>query len=523
MKKLILISMVIVAIALIMMVGKSQLQADRDGQIVVEGYLEPFVSVEIRSKVSGEIEKIFVDEGDFVEKGGELLKINAEEIIEEYEQAKASYEGAQKNFEMIIKSNALEIDELHAEIERHRIFLKASQADLAVTKAESLMEIARSEADWERERSRLTAQKARSLQEISEEEAEIARIKSRLERDKISLSQTQVRVEQEKLSTEPAKVELQNAEAELNRKSKLYEQKLLSERDLEESQRRHTAAKSRDESIEKDIQQAQSEVQTQQESVREGERDIQIAENELTLQKQIQAAEDREAEIRLQATESDLVLRKAYYAAREKRDSIGRFEGLKVSKAWVAWLRKKEATQKLIDELEVAVAQARLREAKSLLDKAQKRLEYTTIRAPIAGTIVRRVVEAGEIINAYTDITMELADLSDMIVRAYVNEANIDGVKVGQSVAVKVTPYPKQTFAGKIRTVFPGGHFKDEILAVAVDKESVWCGTTRGISRYDKNGAWPSLKRIIFEVEIDVEGLPKELRSGMTAEVEISY
>ena len=161
-RKLIVIGIIIVTVAIIIIECNSQLQAGKSRQIVVEGYLEPVVSVEIRSKVSGEIEQIFVDEGDVVEKGQELLKINAEEIIEAYKQAKAGYEAAQANLNLIIKRNTLELNELHSEIERHRLLLKASFEDLTVTQAESLMEIARSENDVKREQFEWVAQKTRS-------------------------------------------------------------------------------------------------------------------------------------------------------------------------------------------------------------------------------------------------------------------------------------------------------------------------------------------------------------------------
>ena len=531
-KKLIIISrkpkasvvfcITIIVIAIIMASRESGLQAGKSSKLTVEGYLEPLVSVEIKSKVSGEIEMAFVDEGDYVEKGQELLKINDEEIIEEYKQMKAHYEATQANLEHIIKRNALDIGELHAEIERYEIYLEVSHEDLAVTKAELLMYLSSSEAELERARISLASQKAHSLRSISSREAEIARTRSYVERDKIRLAQAQVSVEQAKLSEEPAKMKLQSAEAELKRKRDLYEQKFVSEKDVEDVQSAYTSAKSNYESIQKNIQQAQSEVQNQQESARNGERNIQVALNDLAVLKQIQAVEDRRAEFRIESTESYLALRKAYYAAREKRDEIGRWEGIKMSQARIAWLRKKETARKKINELEVASAQARLRQAKSELNRTQKRLENTTITAPISGTITRRMVEEGEVINSYGNVTMEIADLSQMIVRAYVNEADIDKVKVGQSAEVKVTAYPKQTFAGKVRNVFPGGHFKDEILAIAAGEKYVWCGTTRGISRYDKDGAWTDLKRIIFEVEIEVEGLPKELRPGMTADVEIN-
>ena len=520
-RNLLIIGVVIVVIVIIMGAGRSQLQADKGSQLTVEGYLEPLVSVEVRSKVPGEIERVFVDEGDYVEKGQELLKINGEEIIEQYKQAKASYEAKQADLEQTIESNALQIDELQAEIEQYEISLEAGQADLALTEAESLASIAEYEAELERARTSLISQKARSLREISGREDEVADARSDLQRDKIRLAQAQVSVEQAELSEEPAKVELQNAEAELSRKQDLRDKKFASEKDLEEAQSAYAAAKSRYESIQKNIQQAQSDMQNQQESVRDGERDLQAAENDLALVKQIQAADEKGAELWVQSAENLLVLRKAYYAAREKRDEIGRWEGIKNSEAQLTWLRKREAAQEKINELEVASARARLRQAKSWLDKAQKQLEDTTIRTPISGTITRRMVEEGEMINSYGDVTMEIADLSGMIVRAYVDEADIGKIKAGQSAEVRVTAYPEQTFAGKVRNVFPSGHPKDEILAIAADGKYVWCGTTRGISRYDRDGAWAGFKGIIFEVEVEVKGLPKELRPGMTADVEI--
>ena len=522
-RKLIIISMIMVVTAVIMSVGKSRLQAGRGSEFTVEGYLEPLVSVEIRSKAPGQIEKIFVDEGDYVEKGQELLEIDDEEMVEEYKQAEANYEATQASLEQTIKNNVLEIDELQAEIERYEIFLEAAQAELATTKAESLREIAEPEAELERARIGLVSRKAESLRDISGREDEVARSRSHLERNKISLAQGQVSVEQARLSEEPARVQLQNAETELDRKQDLRDKKFASEKDLEEAQSAYTSAKSRVESIQKNLQQAQSDVQYRQELARDGERNLQVAENNLALVKQAQAAYSKEAEFRVQFAESRLALTKAYRAAREKRDEIGRWEGIKTSQAHLTWLRKRDAARKEVNELEVASAQARLRQAKSQLDKAQKRLDNTTITAPISGTITRRMVEAGEVIYSYGDVTMEIADLSDMIVRAYVNEADIGKVKVGQSAEVKVTAYPEQTFVGKVRNVFPRGRFKDEILAIAADKEYIWCGTTRGISRYDRGGAWDSLKRIVFEVEIKVEGLPKELRPGMTADVGIIY
>jgi len=98
-KKVIIVSIVLVAvlagiaIAVTSMNGRKKKGEDvkmevvRRGEFVVEvretGNLESLISVEVRSNVEGEIEQIFVKEGDFVEKGQKLIQIDDQQIQEQ--------------------------------------------------------------------------------------------------------------------------------------------------------------------------------------------------------------------------------------------------------------------------------------------------------------------------------------------------------------------------------------------------------------------------------------------------------
>jgi HlyD family secretion protein len=108
-----------------------------------------------------------------------------------------------------------------------------------------------------------------------------------------------------------------------------------------------------------------------------------------------------------------------------------------------------------------ADARAALVRAETTLRLARERLEDVTIRAPLAGTIIERTVEPGQIIASATQnvsggtTLFRMADLSSMQVRAKVDEVDIGQVHPGQRVQVTVDAFPGRTFTGEVAKVEP--------------------------------------------------------------------
>ena len=106
-------------------------------------------------------------------------------------------------------------------------------------------------------------------------------------------------------------------------------------------------------------------------------------------------------------------------------------------------------------------AKAALVRAQTNLQLAKERRSDSTIRAPIAGTIIERTVEPGVIIASATQnvsggtTLFKMADLSAMQVRAKVDETDIGKVAPGQTVAVKVEAYPGRSFRGEVLKIEP--------------------------------------------------------------------
>jgi HlyD family secretion protein len=126
---------------------------------------------------------------------------------------------------------------------------------------------------------------------------------------------------------------------------------------------------------------------------------------------------------------------------------------------------------------------------------AKERRGDVTIKAPIAGTVLTRDAQPGQIIASATanvsggTTLFKMADLSQMQVRAKVDESDIGRVTPGLGAKITVEAYPGRTFVGKVAKVEPQ----------AVVEQNV----------------------TLFPVLIRVDNKEGLLRPGMNAEVQI--
>jgi HlyD family secretion protein len=108
-----------------------------------------------------------------------------------------------------------------------------------------------------------------------------------------------------------------------------------------------------------------------------------------------------------------------------------------------------------------AAARAAVVRAETTLRLARERRNDVTIRAPIDGTIIERTVEPGQIIASATSnvsggtTLFRMADLSEMQVRALVDETDIGRIQPGLPVEVSVEAYPGRVFHGEVMKIEP--------------------------------------------------------------------
>jgi HlyD family secretion protein len=95
--------------------------------------------------------------------------------------------------------------------------------------------------------------------------------------------------------------------------------------------------------------------------------------------------------------------------------------------------------------------EAGLTAARADLAAAEAALERTRVRAPSSGTVLQLSARQGELAAASPEQALViLADLSQLTVRAEVQERDASKVHVGQEVVLKTDAYPDREFTGRV-------------------------------------------------------------------------
>ena len=153
-----------------------------------------------------------------------------------------------------------------------------------------------------------------------------------------------------------------------------------------------------------------------------------------------------------------------------------------------------------VAQANVTALETRIEQSRALLAAAQDTLSKTTMRAPMDGVVTALPVEEGEVAvigtmnNAGTKL-LTIADMSVVEAVMQVDETDVPNVKVGQHASITIDAYPNKTFSGIVTEVgsspiqrLPGG-------------------TTEAVN---------------FEVKIQIENPPPDVRPGFSASADIT-
>lgn len=419
------------------------------------GNLEPLLDVEVKSNVEGEVIELLVDDGDFVEKDDILVRLDPELYQEEEKQAQADVKAAaaqlmQSELNIELKKERLNSDEL-----QRKAAVRIAQANLETTKAESLTRISSAETDIQSTKNLL-------------EQDNIS-----LEQAKISLAQAELSLAEYETSKNSSKVSLDSAKSELDRNTSLYEQELVSKQVLEDTETRYANANTQHENAKKRVESQKQTIVSQQRTIEARKtgiktREAQLQYQELNLQhlKKTRQKAEEESQIRLDNSRTQL---------QELLLTID--------------------NEKLLTEQSKVSAGANLLRRESSLKNQEERLAWTTIKAPMSGTVTQLAIEEGEIVTSgrsafsQSPPIMTIADLSKMVVKTFINEVDMERLENNQPAVINIDAFQTQKYEGRVYEISPSGQQQDNIIS--------------------------------FEVMIEVLDSSGKIKPGMSADVDI--
>jgi membrane fusion protein (multidrug efflux system) len=106
-------------------------------------------------------------------------------------------------------------------------------------------------------------------------------------------------------------------------------------------------------------------------------------------------------------------------------------------------------TQIATGDAQLLKARALIETRKAALEQAQLKLSYCTITAPVTGKIGKRTIERGQFIQAGSPLFSVVNDEKFWIVANF-KETQLEKMKVGQHVTIKLDGYPDTPIAGKV-------------------------------------------------------------------------
>lgn len=145
--------------------------------------------------------------------------------------------------------------------------------------------------------------------------------------------------------------------------------------------------------------------------------------------------------------------------------------------------------------------------AKSLLEETESDVAETVITAPMDGIVVGEPKTAGSMATQGSDnptVIMRIADLSEKLIKAKVDETDIGSVKVGENATFTVDAYPKSKFKAYVTKISQ------------TDTANSW-----DVSSSSSSSSSSSNAVIYYYVTLEAPDPNNELLPAMTARLDI--
>jgi membrane fusion protein (multidrug efflux system) len=153
----------------------------------------------------------------------------------------------------------------------------------------------------------------------------------------------------------------------------------------------------------------------------------------------------------------------------------------------------------------VTAARARVESARAMVENAKLQLSYAYIRAPEPGTIAKRSVEVGALVQPGQSL-MSIVPEQNVWVTANMKETQLDNLHVGDKAGFTIDAYPGRRFRGHVESLSPATGARFALLP-----------PDNATGNFTK-----VVQRVPVRVAVD-DGLDPAapLRPGMSAEVDI--
>lgn len=379
--------------------GHQVSRGDIEVTVVETGKIEAVQDVEVKSRVSGRIARLYVNEGDHVERGQLIAEIDPQEIRLQLEQATAQLRGAEAGSKRSLES----------------LTLTRKQLEIAVEQANHRYIAAKREYDNQPALTDASLRQARLALEQAQRDLDLLRGTTH--------PQQRVQIEADLRRTKAA---AETDRVNYERLRGLLEKGYVAQRDVDAAR-------------------------AQMEASDAAYRTAQEASNRLEARQQSE----------LRSAEQAVATAKASYDQAVARANLDKNKEQAYLEAKAALEQAKEDLRRIrIEEQSVAQARAQADQIRSVVADSRRQLSETRIVAPMAGVVTKKLVEEGELVAALSSFSggtpiVEIAQLGALQVTLSINEIDVARLGVGMKALVEVDALPDERFEGEVTRISP--------------------------------------------------------------------
>jgi membrane fusion protein (multidrug efflux system) len=306
-----------------------------------------------------------------------------------------------------------------------------------------------------------------SIAAISTAKAAVAEANTALPTARAAVAEAEAGIPAAQAQVEQANATLQKAQTDYNRYATLFRQGAIARQQLDTAKAAYEVAQAQKRTAQQGVQQARAKLAQAQQGVAKA-------------QSQLAQAQQGVASARAKLTASQGNLQQAAAGNQQTRVNQAQYEA----------------------------AQAAIDQAKASLKDAQLQLSYTNIVAPSNGRVGRKTVEVGQRVKTGTPL-MALVEGDNWIVANF-KETQLEDIKPGQEVEIKLDAFPHHPFKGRVNSISPASGSEFALLP----PDNATGNFTKIVQRIPV--------KITFNPE-SIQGYESRITPGMSAVVSVEH
>ncbi len=449
------------------------------------GQLKSNQDVNINSKISGQVARVYVNEGQRVERGQLLVALDTGDLQQQVQSARANLESAQVKLDQARVGLPARVAQINNAVREAQTMVNSAQARLqqaqtsqptTATNARSQVESAKAAIGSNQARVKQARDTAKQVQGqvnsgIASAQAALGQARAQLEQVKNGsrdqqVAQAQAQVNQIAAQVNVGQAQVDDAQTNLKRQQALYQGGATAKANVDTAQTALEVAKANLEATRSSLEGARQNLSLVQagsrtEEVRQAEQIVAQREAALNTARadlsRIPASQAQISDALGGLAQSQEALRQANAnlsaIPNSQQDVVQARQALNQARTQLQTAQSNKA-QIPVAQADVPAAQSAVDAARSQLEQAQLNLGYAQIKAPVAGVVNTKSIDAGETVAPGATL-LNVVSTSNVIFEAQVPASQLGQIQVGQPAKITIAAQNGKTVTGYVTEVIP--------------------------------------------------------------------